>query len=166
MKERREYLHQLELPVAQLCAMTANLNRDPKKTKRPYTTEDFTFFHDEDSSKPEHLAAVAYMTLVEKKRLPSWALFCLNDFKHGKGKTYSTDPALIGDGLVLLAPSETDAGLKGVMLAEHKNSGKQVTATWEGHQMLVSVPKFEGFVVAQADVTLKVLREMAPGTVA
>lgn len=152
--------------MAQLCAITANLHRDAKRQKRPYTTGDFTFFHDEDDTKPDQQAAIAYMTLLDRKRLPSWALFCLQDMKHAKGKTYATDPALVGDGFILLAPEETSSGIKGVMIAEHKCSGKQVAVKWEGHQLLVSVPKFDGFVVAQAETEVKVLREMAPGTAA
>lgn len=161
--ERRSEWNALELQGAQLCAITANLNRDPRKQKKAYTPADFTFFHDSDDAKPEQQAAAAFWTLVERNRMPGWALFCLQDFKQGKGKTYPGDPAFIGDGIVLLAPVETGKGLKGVMLAEGKVSGKQVAGRWEGHRMLVSVPKFDGFVVAQADTELIILRELAEG---
>ena len=146
--------------MAQLCAITANMNRDPKKQKKPYTVEDFTFFGASEESKPEYRAAMAYMTLLEPDELPGWALFCLNDFKSAKGKTYPTDPAVIGDGLILLAPEENENKIKGLLLAEHKVSGKQVTVKWEGHTMLVSVPSFDGFVVAKADEELTVLRQL------
>lgn len=143
--------------------MTANLNRDTKKQKKAYTVADFTFFHDGDDNKPEERAAIAYWTLIDRKQMPSWALFCLNDFKSGKGKNYSGDPAFIADGLLLLAPVETERGIKGVLLAEGRHSAKQVIGTWEGHRMLVSVPKFDGFVAAQADTELVILREVAEG---
>lgn len=139
------------------------MNRDPKKQKKPYTVEDFTFFNPSEESKPEYRAAMAYMTLLEREQLPSWALFCLNDFKSAKGKTYPTDPAVIGDGLILLAPEEEGNKIKGLMIAEHRVSGKQVPAQWEGHSMVVSVPKFDGFVAAKADTELTVLRQLAEG---
>lgn len=156
-------LHSLELPTAQLCCITANLNRDVKKQKKPYTIEDFCYFTDQEESGPERQAAIAYWTLVERKKIPSWALFCLNDFKAGKGKTYATDPAFVSDHLLLLAPRETERGLKGVMIAEAPASGQQVVGEWEGHRMVVSVPKFDGFVVALADAELVVLRQLAEG---
>lgn len=163
IEEERKYFHALEIPVAQLCALTANMNRDPKKQKKPFSVDDFTFFAAAEESLPESRAAIAYMTLVERNELPAWALFCLNDFKSGKGKTYPTDPAVKGDGLLLLAPVEYDNKIKGLLIAEQKVSGKQVAVEWEGHRMLVSVPKFDGFVSAKADTDLIILRQLADG---
>ncbi len=160
MECEREYLHALEIPIAQLCALTANMNRDPKKQKKPYSVEDFTFFSAKEESKPERRAAMAYMTMVERKTLPAWALFCLGDFKDGKGQTYPTDPAVVGDGMLLLAPQENDNKLKGLLIAEQKVSGKQLEVEWEGHKMLVSIPKFDGFVHAQAETEITILRQL------
>lgn len=64
--------------------------------------------------------------------------------------------------LILLAPQEQGDLLKGVMIAEAAASGKQVAGTWEGQRLLVSVPTFDGFVVAQP-VELKVLRQLGAG---
>lgn len=165
-KEERALLHAMELPTAQLCAMTANLNRNEKKQRKPFTVTDFCFFiSGDDESKPEARAAIAYWTLVDRKKIPSWALFCLRDFSAGKGKTYPTDPAFIGEGLILLAPQETEQGLRGTMLAEQRVSGKQVAGTWEGQHLLVSVPIFDGFVAARAETELIILRELAAGAV-
>lgn len=161
--EQRELLHALELPTAQLCALHSNFNRDSKKQRRPFTATDFCLFGDRDESKPEQQAASAYWTLLERKQLPNWALFCLGDFKSGKGRTFPTDPAFISEHLILLAPSETDKGLRGVMIAEAAASGKQVAGTWEDHRLLVSVPKFDGFVAAQADTELVILRPLGEG---
>lgn len=41
-----------EAPIASLQALTANLNRDPKKTK-PFTTTDFMMFRDSDADQQE-----------------------------------------------------------------------------------------------------------------
>ena len=41
-----------EAPIASLQALTANLNRDPKKTK-PFTTADFMMFRDSDADQKE-----------------------------------------------------------------------------------------------------------------
>jgi len=163
IEHERAYFHAMELPVAQLCAMTANMNRDAKKQKKPFSVDDFTFFGVAEEALPESRAAMAYMTLVERNELPAWALFCLNDFKSGKGRTYPTDPALRGDGLLLLAPEEREDKIRGLLIAEQRVSGKQVAVEWEGHSMLVSVPKFDGFVSAKAETDLVVLRQLAGG---
>lgn len=156
-RARREYLHSLELPVAQLCALTSNLNRDSRKNRKPYDVADFCFFVDRDGSKPEDRAAAAYMQLVERDELPAWALFCFPDMKHGKGKPYSGDPALAGDGLLLLAPVEIDNGFRGLLLAEQRVAGRAVRAVWNGDTYTVQVPRFEGYTVALAGSELDLL---------
>ena len=58
---RREQVQLQELPVAQLAALLANVNRDPKKGK-PFSLSDFTLFAEqsrEESVLPPEVAAVA-----------------------------------------------------------------------------------------------------------
>lgn len=157
--------HALELPAAQICTITANLNRDPKKQRKPYSVDDFTFFGETEEAKPEYRAAIAYMTLLARNELPGWALFCHNDFKSGSGKTYPTDPAMRGEGFLLLAPTENENKIKGLMVAEQRVSGKQIAVTWESHKMMISVPKFDGYVCAKADTEVTVLRQLAEGMI-
>lgn len=146
--------------------MTANLQRDAKKQRRPFSTADFTFFHDQDKDGPENDAAAAYWVLLESDRLPNFALFCMDDMRKGKGRGYPSDPAVVGDGVLLLAPHDAaENKITGTLIAEQKVSNKQVAVKWEGQQFLVSVPKFEGFVTAMAGAELTILREMAPDTV-
>ena len=45
--------------MASLASLQANMNRDPKKQRKPYTTEDFCFFIDHTANKPEEKAATA-----------------------------------------------------------------------------------------------------------
>ena len=106
---------------------------------------------------------MAYMTLLERNELPPWALFCHNDFKSGAGKPYPTDPAVRGEGFLLLAPTESDNKIRGLMVAEQSVSGKQIAVTWESVKMVVSIPKFDGFVCAKADTEITVLRQLAEG---
>lgn len=109
---------------------------------------------------PEYRAAMAYMTLLKKGEMPPWALFCMQSFKHGADKTYPTDPAARGEGVLLLAPLEIEQKLKGLMIAESHVSGKAVAMHWEGQSMLMQIPEFEGAVFAQSDVELTILRQL------
>lgn len=68
---KRQQAALLELPLAQLTALTANVNRDPAKGK-PFTAQDFLMFQEErpsdDRLRPE-VAAVA-LALRNEDRLP------------------------------------------------------------------------------------------------
>ncbi|ACT65627.1 predicted protein [Cyanophage PSS2] len=158
VKLERERFHALELPTAQLAALTANLNRDSKKNRKPFSAEDFCFFMDRDANKPEERAARAYMKLEELEELPDWAVFCATDFLHGEGKPFLSDPALRGDGFLLLAPVEIDEGFRGLLIAQYKVSGKKIQAAWEGSVYEVDVPEFNNFVTAQSEVDVNAIR--------
>lgn len=69
-KIQREQAALAELPVAQLAAMTANINRDPAKSQ-PFSTEQFCFFREQD--KPDGLspeAAAVALALRHEGRCP------------------------------------------------------------------------------------------------
>ena len=70
---RRDAAAITELPTAQLMALTANLNRDPKRKPDPFTAADFTCFRErerpEDAFTPE-VAAVALELRAENNAPP------------------------------------------------------------------------------------------------
>lgn len=70
---RREEAHLRELPVAQLIALTANINRDSKKVPRAFALKDFTLFapaeREEAELEPE-VSAVALALRHEGKAPP------------------------------------------------------------------------------------------------
>ena len=71
-KIRRDNAALAELPIAALQALTANINRDPKKSK-PFTALDFAMFRERESDQkvlsPE-VAATALALRAEKKDAP------------------------------------------------------------------------------------------------
>ena len=146
------------MPTAQLSALTANLNRDSKQNRKPFTADDFCFFGDREANLPEERAARAYMKLEALEELPDWAVFCAPDFMHGEGKAFLSDPALRGDGFLLLAPLEIDDGFRGLLIAQYKVSGATIQAAWEGDVYEVEVPKFKNFVTAQSEVDVNAVR--------
>jgi len=69
---RRDQLSMLELPLASLQALTANINRDPKKGK-PFTALDFAMFQrKEENEKPlaPEVAATAMALRAERMDAP------------------------------------------------------------------------------------------------
>lgn len=161
VEARKAHYHALELPVAQLCSIHANLNRDSKKNRKPYSAADFCFFIDHQEGRPEARAAGAYMRLAEEGLLPPWALFAFADFKGtAPSKGEIEELALIGEGVVLLAPREIDDGLVGLLLAEQFVSGQEVTARFRGEDVRVNVPKFDGFTIAKSEAEIDLVRPL------
>ena len=156
---RRQELHQQELPVANLTALTANLNRDPKKNKAGYTVADFAFFADEqDLNLPDAEAAAAYMALVEQKQLPAWALFCFKEFAQRGDQVNPPQPlAAIGKNVVLLAPKQKNGGLEGLLVARSEASGTQVEVTLAGYNFTLAIPEFKDQIIAREDVFVPVI---------
>ena len=70
---RRDEAALAELPVAALQALTANINRDPKKSK-PFTALDFAMYRqrddEQDAGLPADVAAVALALRHENKASP------------------------------------------------------------------------------------------------
>ena len=139
-------------------AMTANMNRDPKKQRKPYTVEDFCTFIDRNINKPAEAAATAYMALVKSKELPPWALGFFSDFKHGQPtKRPTSELAMLGENFILLAPIEVHEGFEGTMIAEGVCSGQVIKVEHAGTTWQVQVPEFEGFLYSEANITVDVL---------
>ena len=62
---RREAVQLQEMPVAQLAALLANINRDPKKGK-PFSLQDFQLFASEQKAERQFSAEVAAVALALK----------------------------------------------------------------------------------------------------
>ena len=139
-------------------AMTANMNRDPKKQRKAFTAEDFCTFIDKNVNRPAEEAALAYMALVREKELPPWALGFFSDFKHGKPtKRPTSELCMIGEGFLLLAPTEIHEGFEGTMIAEQSCSGKLIRCQHAEKEWQIQVPQFEGFLYSEAGVTVDVV---------
>ena len=155
---RRRELHEQELGVANLTALTANLNRDPKKTKQPYQPHDFCFFAAAtDGNNPDAINAAAYFDLIDKKQLPPWALFVFSEMKKMKSPMPAPDPvAAIGDGFILLAPTPVNGGMEGLLMAQQRVSGLTIEVSLGRMKLKVNVPEFEEMILAREEVFISV----------
>lgn len=155
---RRKELHEQELAVANLTALTANINRDGKKVKTPYKVVDFCFFAgDEERNNPDGENAAAYMELNRRELLPRWALFIFPQMKGLDVGINVPEPlAAIGDGALLLAPQIRNGGIEGLLLATQAVSGKDIYITMNGETRTASIPQFDEWVLAREDVFLPI----------
>lgn len=160
---RKEELHLQELPVANLACLQANMNRDAEARKDPFPLSDFCFYRDssDQDDKPDTPAAAAYMWLIDQGLLPNWALFCFGQLETiGRDKTPPMPPAALGEGVIVLAPKETDEGLVGLLLASQDAAGTDVVVVVGDRSFLVAVPGFADQVIARDNALLPVLREL------
>lgn len=118
----------LELPVAQLATLTANINRDSKKGK-PFNISDFTLFADRDVTEgfpPD--AAIVALSLRRERKLPDVLIGVWPQLLGAakKGTTMPAIRALISDDLSvgLLAPKPSGKDWQGLLaVSEHPPDG-------------------------------------------
>lgn len=157
-KLHRQEMHDYELPIANLACLTANINRDTKRQRKPYQLKDFCFFQlDSGDNAPDFAPAAAYMALQKSGKLPTWALFVYSDMRHGDPQAATSPLAAIGDGVVVLSPIEKNGGLEGLLLARCNVSGKRVKVQLGKRRLTLAVPEFAGSYLAREHVYLPIM---------
>mgnify|MGYP005992693167 CR=1 FL=1 len=151
-------MYHRELPVAQLTSMTANQNRNPKKTPQPYTADSFSFF------KPRHLENLpagyygsAAVAMVKAGTYPAWALFCFKELHSIADPSYVPGlAALVSEDAILLHPIKEGDGYKGMLIAREA-AGNSMVAFEGSNGLIVNlyVPEVKTKVIAEEDVTLQ-----------
>ena len=111
-----------ELPIAQLVALTANLNRDTGKRPQPFKTEEFCFYREggDEGSISAEVAAVA-LDLRRENRCPELILAAWPDVV-ANANTEARPPQIralhSADGAVwVLAPRFEPQGIRGGLVA-------------------------------------------------
>ena len=159
-KLRREELHQNELPVANLASLTANLNRDPESKSKPFTAQDFSFFDEQEERNdgPDSTMAAAYMSLVNARALPRWALFCFTQMEQSaKGGKLPHQVAAQADGVLLLGPRFAGDALCGLLIADHSASGTKVKLEVEDQEYVILIPTFSEQSIAREGERLPII---------
>ena len=154
---RRESLHDSERPIAMVSSLLANKDRDPKKSKKGYSYEDFSFYKPAGGiNGPEDYFGSAMLTLVKKKQLPSWALFCFKEVTSGADTSYIPEVcAFIAKDAMLLHPTRSGNGWKGLLIAQESASLQtRVFADDRGNKYTLSVPYVHTKVVCEEGVVL------------
>lgn len=126
---RREQVQLQELPVAQLAALLANVNRDPKKGK-PFSLQDFTLFASEQKAERRLSAEVAAVALALKHddKAPPLLVSCWSEVLASAhdGTRMPAVRALHSDddAVWVLAPVWEAAGIRGgLVLVKGRISG-------------------------------------------
>ena len=129
---KREQVQLNEMPVAQLAALLANVNRDPKKGK-PFTLQDFTLFAErtkDQGSLSAEVAAVA-LELRHDEKAPPLLISCwpqvLESLKDGTKVPTPRALRSDDDAVWILAPSWEGTNVRGgLVLVKGRISGTLV----------------------------------------
>jgi hypothetical protein len=151
----------LELPIAQLTALTANVNRDPAKSE-PFSTEQFCFFREQapsDGISPD-VAAVA-LALRHEDRCPPLVISIWPDILEASKKPGKLPPvrALRSDDetVWVLAPAWEGRNIRGGLVAVRGRISGPVALRELDRPLIrhtVRLPCREGFGWVEADLLL------------
>ena len=150
-------LHNQEKPITLMVTQTANMNRDPKKQKKAFEMEDFYLYQPMDQRNlPEERYGAAAMWLIEHEMYPGFALFCFSELRKNAGKNVPTLISYNHPSAVLLAPTASPDGVKGLLIAEKAVSNEAITMRSPcGQEIRVMIPSILDEVAAQEDITLR-----------
>lgn len=157
---RKNELHENERPISLMMLQTAEMNRDRKKQKKPYTMENFYLYSSQEiDNMPDGKYCSAAMALTRSGNMPSWSLFVYEDLKkNAAGYNAPELLAYIGDDVVLLAPEVNELGCKAMIIAQ--KSASRSTRLLEspcGRKIRVLIPNFTTAFYAEEDIILDVL---------
>lgn len=150
-------MHFLERPTALLAAQNANLNRDEKKRKAPFTMDDFYLYQPKEMrNAPAERYGAAAMWLVEQKMFPTFALFCFPELNKNRGSNVPTLVAFLHPHAVLLAPTLGEDAVRGLLIVENAVSNQSITMRSPcGQEITVKIPAVNEETAAQEDIALE-----------
>ena len=156
MKLEKKRLHHLEAPAALQTSILANINRDPKKARRPFAMEDFCIYlSKEDKNIPSAEFGSAALALIERRMFPSWGLFAYKDLKEAASGEPPDILALMADDIIILAPRITGEIVQGMIIALESASGQvRFLRSPCKKTVLLQVPEFHGKYYCQENVAI------------
>lgn len=152
VEQYKKKLHDQERPTALFSALYLNSKKDPKKKSKPLTYLDFSFYKPISGGEaPLSHNGAAYLELIKRKLLPSWALFCFKAVSSGASNDYIPERvALIADDAILLHPRRTGKAFEGMLIAQESASNQFRTfVSTEGDTIRLRVPCIDTKVVAR-----------------
>lgn len=149
---RRRELHENEIPVSLLAYQQAEMNRDRKKSKKPFVMSDFYCYAMEDEiDSIDGIYGAAALRLIELRKFPSWGLFVYKDLmKNANNVRPPSVLCYMHEDAIILAPRITDSHCTGLLIATENVSSRIVTfKTMEGEEAVrVRMPILQGKTVA------------------
>jgi len=142
-----------------LAQLTASMNMDKKKHKRPTIEQFYLYQPIETKNLPEAQYGAAVKELISRNLFPAWGLFCYKDLVY---RASTRPPELLCfkcDTAILIAPTEVTNGYKGLLIAleEASNQTLQMESPC-GRKVNLNVPYIHTKVIAKEDVILQLVK--------
>lgn len=151
----RAEMHDLEMPTAVNTAVYANSQRDSKSKGKPFEPLDFAVFKPLGGQGPSGYYAACYVRAIELKKLPHWALFCYKEVASSAVGTAGPQYALLSEDAILIGPTKTETGFKGLLIAQETASGQvRAFSDPDGNVFELMVPLIQTKVIAKEGVVL------------
>lgn len=144
-----------------LALQQAEINRDRKKRKNPYSIEDFYLYMDATKQNlPSSRYASAFKELLSMGLCPSWTLFVYKDLTSVTDSGKAPDEiALIHPECIILGPDFSDGECRGMLLAMESASNQILEfQSTSGYCVTLKIPPIKSKVIADEEACLKVYR--------
>lgn len=138
-------------------ATFVNSKRDPKKQGKAVSYLDLSFYKPRDNGQTATAVnGSAMVELAKLKLLPSWTLFCFREVSASADGSRPQVLAFIGSDAMLVAPSKTELGWTGLLVAEESASNQTRTLVdpETGDNIRVRVPHVHTKLIAEEDQLL------------
>lgn len=145
-----------------LATQQAELNRDRKKQKRPFSIEDFYCYQsEEDKDSIDVIYGITAMELIKIRKFPNWGLFVYKELassaEKGKGSKLPEVLCYQSDNVILMAPQISDGVCRCMLIALESASNCVVHLTSPcGKEIKARIPELRSKVTATENCYLDV----------
>lgn len=143
-----------------LAAQQAELNRDKKKRKKPFTMEDFCMYDfEEKKDAVDPVYGAAAKKLIENQQFPVWALFVYKELSERADET--SPPNILcyqSEEAIILAPELDGNTCKGMLIAMESASLKVLEMNSPcGSAIRAKMPEIKAKLIAEENHYLNIL---------
>lgn len=159
-KLRRQELHENERPISLMMSHQAEMNRDKKKRKKPFSLEEFYIYRDlEEEDKIDPIYGAASQELIKNKQFPSWALFVYKELMQQADQ--ASPPEVLcyqHPDAIVLAPVLADGSCRGMLIAKEAASDKLLEMRSPcGKMIKIKMPSIRNKFIAEENCYLDYL---------
>lgn len=158
--QRQKELHENEVPMSLLAYQQAEMNRDRKKTKKPYQIDDFYCYAPSDlRDSVDAIYGSAALELIKMGSFPRWGLYMYKELTENADKVKA--PQILCyqcETAILLAPKIMDNICKGMLIAQEGASNRMLELTAPNGDMIrLRMPEINGKVAALENCYLDIV---------
>lgn len=161
LKLRQRELHENERPISLMMSYQAEMNRDKKKRKKPFTIDEFYLYGNmEDIDRIDPVYGAAASALIEQRMYPSWALFIYKELMERASEVKAPELlCYLHHDAIILAPVIEESVCRGMLIAKEAASGQSLEMISPcGQKIKVRMPDIRNKFIAEENCYLDCYR--------